>query len=296
MNTLQCKREAALTREEALADIQAEADSRGIPLQSVGVSGVKLPLTIVDIDQNCTRTIIEASAGVSVRAAERGAHMSRLVDELQGLNGSLSLNQLGLVHRRLLQRSCADAAELAVSFTWFVSKAAPVSAIRSLLDVQAHYSVAGGSGAPLVLKQRLQVPVTTLCPCSKAISRHGAHNQRTLVTVSLEVSRWLPIGELTRTIEAQSSCEVFGTLKRIDEKYVTEKAYENPRFVEDVARDLARCLESDQRIVSSRIEVESLESIHNHQAFAVFEHPFQDRDGNRRLADAGYFHTAAIQD
>ena len=296
MSTLQCRRESALTQEETLADIQSEADTRGIRLQSVGVSGVKLPITVVDVDQRCTRTIIEASAGVSVRAAERGAHMSRLVDALQGLDGALNLIQLRQVHRRLLDRSGADTAELGIAFTWFVSKVAPVSAIRSLLDVQARYTVGGGKHSPTLFKQQLQVPVTTLCPCSKAISRHGAHNQRTLVTVSLEVIRWLPIGELTRTIEAQSSCEVFGTLKRIDEKYVTEKAYENPRFVEDVARDLARSLKSDQRIVNSRIEVESLESIHNHQAFAVFEHPLKDRDGNRRLADAGYFHTAAIQD
>lgn len=298
MTTLNCSRATVLAQEENLPDIQAEADSRGVALESAGVSGIKLPITIVDVDQECARTILEASAGVSVRATERGAHMSRLVDEIQGMESALRLNQLSRLHLRLLDRSHASTAKLQLSFPWFISKPAPVSGIRSTVDLLASYSISGGRNSRPILKQRLQVPVTTLCPCSKAISRHGAHNQRTLVTVKLEVESWIPIGELTQIIEAQASCEVYGTLKRIDEKYVTEKAYENPRFVEDLARDIALSLKSEKRILDSRIEVESIESIHNHQAFAVVTQPGTTPYLSKRPTSASetFLHSAAIQD
>jgi GTP cyclohydrolase FolE2 len=207
--------------------------------------------------------------------------MSRLVDELHLLDGALDLADLGLLHQRLLDRSGADSAEFHLAFPWFVWKAAPVSGTRSSLDLQVHYSVSGPCHGQPGMHQGVRVPVTTLCPCSKTISRYGAHNQRTLVSLELEVADWLPIARLAGLVESEASCEIYGALKRADEKYVTERAYENPKFVEDVARDVCLQLRAESSVLSSRIRVESQESIHNHQAFAFLE----DRPDNSHGAE-----------
>lgn len=270
MNT-ETARLVSLLEPEPLTDIQASPDGRGIALDSVGIEGLRIPARIVDVDGTSVRTIITATAGVSVRARERGAHMSRLVDELQNLDGALRLNSLASLHRVLIDRSKANGASLEIAFPWFIEKAAPVSGIRSSLDLHVHYVVTGAHHEQPRMRQGVRVPVTTLCPCSKAISRHGAHNQRTLVSVDLDVGEWIPIKRLVDLVEAEASCEIYGLLKRADEKYVTEKAYENPKFVEDVARDVCLRLRSTASILRSRIRVESQESIHNHQAFASVE-------------------------
>lgn len=264
------------TAPDTLPDIQARPDRRGIELESAGIEGLRIPATLVDVDGFSTSTIVTVSAGVAVRASERGTHMSRLVEELHLLDGALDLAELALLHQRLLDRSGADSAEIHLGFPWFVWKAAPVTGTRSSLDLQVHYSVSGPSHRQPSMQQGVRVPVTTLCPCSKNISRYGAHNQRTLVSLELEVADWLPIACLADLIESEASCEIYGALKRSDEKYVTERAYENPKFVEDVARDVCLRLRAESSILMSRIRVESQESIHNHQAFAFLE----DRPGN----------------
>jgi GTP cyclohydrolase I len=256
---------------DTLPDIQARPDRRGIELDSVGIEGLRIPVAIVDVDGYITNTIVTVTAGVAVRASERGAHMSRLVEELHDLNGALKLTELASLHRRLIDRSGADRVEFHFAFPWFVWKAAPVSGTRSTLDLQVHYSLTGLHHGQPRMQQGVRVPVTTLCPCSKTISRYGAHNQRTLVSLELEVAEWLPIIGIAGMVESEASCEIFGALKRSDEKYVTEKAYENPKFVEDVARDLCLRLRAEPSVLSSRIRVESQESIHNHQAFAFLE-------------------------
>ena len=261
---------------DTLPDIQARPDRRGIELDSVGIEGLRIPAAIVDVDGYTINTIVTVTAGVAVRASERGAHMSRLVEELHDLNGALDLAQLASLHQRLLERSGADSADIHLAFPWFAWKAAPVSGTRSTLDLQVHYSVSGLCHGQPEMQQGVRVPVTTLCPCSKTISRYGAHNQRTLVSLELEVADWLPIARLAGLVESEASCEIYGALKRSDEKYVTERAYENPKFVEDVARDLCLRLRAEPAILSSRIRVESQESIHNHQAFAFLE----DRSGD----------------
>jgi GTP cyclohydrolase I len=261
---------------DTLPDIQARPDRRGIELDSVGIEGLRIPATLVDVDGLITRTIVTVSAGVAVRASERGTHMSRLVEELQLLNGAHDLAELASLHKRLLDRSGTDSAEIHLAFLWFVWKAAPVSGARSTLDLQVHYSVSGLYHGQPHMQQGVRVPVTTLCPCSKTISRYGAHNQRTLVSLDLEVAGWLPIAHLAGLVESEASCEIYGALKRSDEKYVTERAYENPKFVEDVARDVCLRLRAEPSVLSSRIRVESQESIHNHQAFAFLE----DRPGD----------------
>lgn len=259
------------TVRDTLPDIQARPDRRGIELDSVGIEGLRIPSTLIDVDGLSTSTIVTVSAGVAVRASERGTHMSRLVEELHLLNGALDLAQLASLHQRLLDRSGADSAEIHLAFPWFVWKAAPVSGTRSSLDLQVHYSVSGPCHGQPGMQQGVRVPVTTLCPCSKTISRYGAHNQRTLVSLELEVADWLPIARLVGLVESEASCEIYGALKRSDEKFVTERAYDNPKFVEDVARDLCLRLRTEPSILSSRIRVESQESIHNHQAFAFLE-------------------------
>lgn len=253
-----------------LADIQAGPEIRGITIDQAGISGLRLPSVIVDVDDVSMPTVVDFDTSVEVRKDQRGTHMSRLVDELEQLHSRLSIDELPALFARLCGRTEALRGSLQVRFPWFIQKIAPVSGARSTLDVEAGYSVCGTPRSPIV-KQSLAVPITTLCPCSKAISRYGAHNQRSIVTVDLQGGRLMPIGELVSLIEACSSCEVYGVLKRPDEKFVTEKAYLSPKFVEDVVRDVYLALKTHGEDSELRVSVESQESIHNHQAFAVID-------------------------
>jgi len=171
----------------------------------------------------------------------------------------------------MLQKLEAEAGRIEVSFPYFVSKTAPVSGIKSLLDYDVTFIGEIRDGA-VRLFLRVLVPVTSLCPCSKEISRYGAHNQRSHVTINAELTDDLPIETLVGIIEEEASCELWGLLKRPDEKFVTERAYENPKFVEDLVRDIAQRLNCDERVIAYRLEAENFESIHNHSAYAVIDH------------------------
>lgn len=254
-----------------LPDVQASPDRRGIAIDLAGVDGLRLPAVVEDVDQISISTIINVSAAVSVSTTERGTHMSRLIDEFLRLNGQLKLAAMPDLYHRILKRSSADAGRIRVEFPWFVEKTAPVSKQHSPLDLSASYTVAESRQGALQVSQQLRVPITTLCPCSKAISRFGAHNQRADVQIELIVSSPLAIGRVTELVERHASCEIYGLLKRVDEKYVTEKAYENPRFVEDVVREVYSALNEEPSVVKARVHVASHESIHNHQAFALID-------------------------
>lgn len=251
----------------ALPDTQASPESRNLVVERAGISGLKYPLKLVDVDQSEQHTVVVADAGVRVASHERGTHMSRLVETVQALGPTLPLATLREVHGQMLRHLGSSAGSLTLRFPWFIDKVAPSSGRASRLDIEVMYCVEG-SDALSTLSQRLRVPVTTLCPCSKAISRYGAHNQRSYVTIQMQASQPIAIADVVEALEAQASCAVYPLLKRVDEKFVTEFAFEHPKFAEDLVRDIHQAIAS--RYVTTRLSVatENQESIHNHAAYA----------------------------
>lgn len=257
----------------SMPDIQSSADSRRIAIQRVGVKDVRYPIRLK------TPSGILASIGtwnmtVHLSEENKGTHMSRFIALLErsGAPDSPALDTatFGKMIRRMLKSLEADSGRIEVSFPYFINKTAPVSGVQSLMDYEVGLSGEVKHGL-LEITQTVLVPVTSLCPCSKEISAYGAHNQRSHITVHAVMAGNFPIDELIAKIEAQASCELYGLLKRPDEKYVTERAYDNPKFVEDLVRDVAGMLNADDRIAAYKLEAENFESIHNHSAYAMIE-------------------------
>lgn len=263
----------------AIPDVQNSLDTRKIAIQKVGVKGVQHPLRVQ------TRDGIQPSVGtwnmyVRLPDTKKGTHMSRFIALLEHFTSvdSAPLNFevfTQLIHD-MLELLDAESGMIEVTFPFFMSKAAPVSGVKSLMNYEV--GMKGEiSGGKLETTLTVQVPVTSLCPCSKEISKYGAHNQRSHITVKTVLKEILMIEELITNIEQQASCQLFGLLKRPDEKYVTEYAYENPKFVEDLVRDVAGMLNADDRIDAYTLEAENFESIHNHSAYAFIEYDKRDK-------------------
>ncbi len=255
----------------ALPDVQGGPDMRGIPIQRVGVRGVRHPFMIACASGHPQATVAQWEMTVALPAEEKGTHMSRFIALLETWRGEPMTPQgvCGLADA-LLGRLGAEASDVAAEFPYFMEKAAPASGVRSLMDYRVRWSARARRGEPARFSQSIQVPVTSLCPCSRAISDYGAHNQRShiLVRVAYEMPGASDLEGLIRRVEAQASCELWGLLKRADEKFVTERAYENPKFVEDLVRDVAVMLQRLPGVASYEIEAENFESIHNHSAYA----------------------------
>jgi len=200
----------------------------------------------------------------------KGTHMSRFVEILNSGDREISVESFEPLVREMVARLEAEAGYIEMRFPYFVNKKAPVSGVESLLDYEVTFigEVRNGNYR---FQMKVLVPVTSLCPCSKNISDYGAHNQRSHVTVTVETRDFVWIEDVIQTVESQASCELYGLLKRPDEKYVTERAYENPKFVEDMVRDVAAALKADHRIGRFVVESENFESIHNHSAYALIE-------------------------
>jgi GTP cyclohydrolase IB len=254
-----------------MPDVQSSVDTRQIPIQRVGVKGVRYPLAVRTGSGDVQATVGTWNLDVYLPADQKGTHMSRFVALLEGSKVPLEPATFRAMLPAMLEKLEAPAGRIEVSFPYFVSKTAPVSGVSSLLDYEVELT---GEMRDGVLRTFLQVlvPVTSLCPCSKEISQYGAHNQRSHVTIRAELAGEMAAEELIRIAEEQASCELWGLLKRPDEKFVTERAYENPKFVEDLVRDVAQRLNADERIVAYTLEAENFESIHNHSAYAVIEH------------------------
>lgn len=272
-------------RADDLPDIQAQADTRGVVINEAGIEGYRIPAFVTDTDGSQQSTVVRAAASVEVPETWRGAHMSRLVELFEHLHGRIRIDDLPEVYREMCRRSGVHNGHLRLEFPWFVSKTAPVSGTRSTLDVAVGYGYRTSSNGAVATTQRLEIPVTTLCPCSKAISRYGAHNQRSIVNVTFDVGTPLPINSVVRLVESCASSELFGVLKREDEKFVTENAYENAKFVEDVARDVFLALRFHEDAQHARVSVKSQESIHNHEAYAVIDDR-RPRNGATQSSDA----------
>ena len=198
----------------------------------------------------------------------KGAHMSRFVELLERRRGELTQDSMYVLLEDMLQRLEAVSGRIELSLPYFIRKAAPVSGVVSLLDYDVRLIVEKREGQVPTLTMRVVAPVTSLCPCSKKISEYGAHNQRSHITIEVQLRDGMSIEELVRIAEEEASCEVYGLLKRPDEKWVTERAYENPKFVEDLVRDIALRLMREPRIAAWRVASENFESIHNHSAYA----------------------------
>ena len=254
----------------AIADVQSSADTREIAIKKVGIKDIRHPIRIRDRSEGEQHTIATFNMYVFLPHDFKGTHMSRFVEILNNHEREITVESFKDMLTEMAERLESEAGYIEMSFPYFVNKKAPISGVESLLDYQVSLIGEIENGIPK-MSVKVVVPVTSLCPCSKSISDRGAHNQRSHVTVSVRTTGFIWIEELIELVETEASCELFGLLKRPDEKYVTERAYDNPKFVEDMVRDVAGRLNNDERIDTYTVESGNFESIHNHSAYALIE-------------------------
>lgn len=256
----------------SIADVQNSEDTRHLPINKVGIKDIRHPVRIRDRSGGEQHTIASFNMYVNLPHNFKGTHMSRFVEILNQHEREISVQSFKDMLHEMTERLEAESGHIEMSFPYFVNKTAPVSGVQSLLDYDVTFigEITGGKHNTTL---KVVVPVTSLCPCSKKISERGAHNQRSHVTVSVKTDAFIWIEDLIEIVEETASCELYGLLKRPDEKFVTERAYDNPKFVEDMVRDVAVRLNADQRISAYVVESENFESIHNHSAYAQIEKP-----------------------
>jgi GTP cyclohydrolase I len=254
----------------ALKDTQNEPDDRQIAIDRVGVKALRFPMQLRDKAHEVQHTVATAALTVDLPHQFKGTHMSRFVEVLNEFGPELHVEKIEALLLALTQRLDSQCAHFDVEFPFFLQKPAPVTGAVGLMDYTGRFAATLEHGRTDFVVT-VVVPVTTLCPCSKAISVHGAHNQRGQVTFSIRSHPPLWLEEMIRLVEDSASSELYSLLKRPDEKAVTERAYENPVFVEDLVRNVAMRAEADARIVYYRVEAENFESIHNHNAYALVE-------------------------
>ncbi len=255
---------------DTIADVQSSEDTRRIPINKVGIKDIRHPMRIQERSGGEQHTVANFNMYVNLPHNFKGTHMSRFVEILNRQEREISVQTFKEMLKEMVQVLEAEAGHIEMSFPYFVNKAAPVSGVQSLMDYEVTFVGAIENGEP-VLTLKVVVPVTSLCPCSKKISERGAHNQRSHVTVAARLHGFMWIEDIIDLVEKQASCELYGLLKRPDEKFVTEHAYDNPKFVEDMVRDVAVQLNLDDRIEAYVVESENFESIHNHSAYALIE-------------------------
>ena len=253
-----------------LPDVQSSADRRNIPIRRVGVKGIRTPI-LVKSQSGAQHTVADVEMYVSLPADKKGTHMSRFWTLLSGINKPFAPQMMVEVMQEMLASLKSDGGYIRLAFPFFMEKSAPVSHLQSTMDYDVVLTAECADGK-ITVTQEVIAPVTSLCPCSKEISRYGAHNQRSHITIDALCSEALPFEELIRYSEKNGSCELWSLLKREDEKFVTEYAYDHAKFVEDIIRDVATDLNKDARIVSYELQVENFESIHNHSAYALITH------------------------
>ena len=253
----------------AIEDVQSRADTRQIPINKVGIKDINHPVKVADRTAGEQHTVASFNMFVSLPHDFKGTHMSRFVEILHH-EREISVDSFPALLAEMTRRLEAESGHIEMSFPFFIMKRAPVTGVESLMDYRASL-IGECRGAATQIWVRVVVPVTSLCPCSKKISERGAHSQRSHVTITAKLREHLWIEELVDIAESEASCETYGILKRPDEKFVTERAYDNPKFVEDLVRDVAVRLKNDKRIAAFTVEAENFESIHNHSAYALIE-------------------------
>lgn len=253
-----------------MKDVQSERDTRNLAIDRVGVSGVSWPVTVMDMEAGHQETVADVSLSVCLPHDFRGTHMSRFVELLSSQENNISIENMRNLLALLQEKLNAEEAHAVFSFPYFITKAAPVSGAKGRVRYDVTFD-ATLSGDDFDIVTTLVASVQTLCPCSKEISEFGAHNQRAHAKISVRMNGLLWLEQLAEMADSCASAPVYSLLKREDEKYVTEHAYANPRFVEDFVREMALLLQKDSRVTWFNVSVTSEESIHNHQAFAQIE-------------------------
>lgn len=269
-----------MNRPATIADVQSTPDIRQLPIDKVGIKAIRHPVRVADRSGGVQHTIATFNMYVHLPHRFKGTHMSRFVEILNGHEREISVESFETMLREMVRRLDAEAGHIEMNFPYFITKSAPVSGVKSVLDYDVTF-MGDIDDREYRFTMKVVVPVTSLCPCSKKISDYGAHNQRSHVTITARTSGFVWIEELVACAEEHASSELYGLLKRPDEKFVTERAYDNPKFVEDMVRDIARTLSEDSRIKGFIVESENFESIHNHSAYALIE----GHTENRSLAD-----------
>jgi len=253
-----------------MIDVQNQPDNRRIDIDKVGVKDIRYPITVLDKAKGKQRTVASVNMYVNLPHLHKGTHMSRFIEILSEYRQEITLQNLTNILEEMKRRLDAESAHMELTFPYFIEKKAPVTGTPSLMEYNCAFKGSlNHQGRDIIVE--VAVPVTTLCPCSKEISRGGAHNQRGVVLLAVRFNKFIWIEDLIRLVENSSSSEVFSLLKRSDEKFVTESAYENPMFVEDVVREIARKLDRDDNITWFSVAAENFESIHNHSAYAFIE-------------------------
>ncbi len=255
-----------------LADVQSESDLRDMDIDKVGVSGLSYPVCVLDRNNEKQNTVATVGMYVDLPRRFRGTHMSRFVEILSEYRGLITMHNIDKILKRMIKKFDATSAHFQMNFDYFIEKTAPVSGVKSLMNYECEfigsYSLAEGYDFVLGVK----TPVNTLCPCSKEISAgFGAHNQRSLINIHVRFKKLAWIEDIAEVAEKSASAPVFALLKRPDEKYITELAYSNPRFVEDVVRNVAKTFMHDDNITWFTVEAENHESIHAHNAYAIIK-------------------------
>ncbi|GAB4120994.1 MAG: GTP cyclohydrolase FolE2 [Sideroxydans sp.] len=258
-----------------IPDVQSSADTRHLAIDKVGIKSIRHPVKVKDKSVGVQHTVATFNMYVHLPHNFKGTHMSRFVQILNQHGREISVESFESILCEMVQKLEAQSGYIEMAFPYFVNKTAPVSGVQSLLDYDVSFigEIVEGKYR---FSMKVQVPVTSLCPCSKEISERGAHNQRSHVTLTVRTRSVVWIEELVRVAEEQASSELYGLLKRPDEKYVTEYAYDHPKFVEDMVRDIAAALNADERIEAYIVESENFESIHNHSAYALIERDKQN--------------------
>jgi len=256
---------------DKIEDVQNIADKRHIAIDKVGIKDIQHPIKVSDRTSGEQHTIATFNMYVNLPHQFKGTHMSRFVEILNQHEREITVKSFREMLSEMTERLQAESGYIEMEFPYFVNKEAPISKVKSLMDYQVGFiGEITGDITDVIVK--VLVPVTSLCPCSKNISDYGAHNQRSHVTVTVRSDSFIWIEDIIDLVEQEASCEIFGLLKRPDEKVVTERAYDNPKFVEDMVRDVAAKLNQDERILGYIVESENFESIHNHSAYALISH------------------------
>jgi GTP cyclohydrolase IB len=254
----------------AIPDVQNTEDRRKLAIDQVGIKAIRHPVSVAERSGGVQHTVAVFNMYVGLPHQFKGTHMSRFVEILNAHEREISVDTFKLMLGEMVERLEARSGHIEMQFPYFVNKSAPVSKVKSLMDYEVTFIGEIDKGEKC-FKMKVVVPVTSLCPCSKGISDYGAHNQRSHVTIAARTKGFVWIEELVEYAEKHASSELYGLLKRPDEKFVTEHAYDNPKFVEDMVRDIAAELNRDKRIEWYRVESENFESIHNHSAYAMIE-------------------------
>lgn len=251
-----------------MKDIQNLRDHRNIPIDKVGIKNLRYPITVLDRENGFQHTVATINMYVDLPHKYKGTHMSRFVEMLHLFRLEVSLKKLSEILAQMKKHLNAASAHIEVSFPYFIEKKAPRSRAPGIMDYTCRIIGSSDPDNRIDLVSEVIVPISSVCPCSREISELGAHNQRGEVRLCTRFKRFIWIEDMIELVEQAGSCEVYSVLKRVDEKYVTEKGFRNPKFVEDIVRDIAAKLETDDNITWFSVSAENFESIHNHSAYA----------------------------